>query len=46
MLLAAQRARFAFQIVSVAGILSDPLDFIAAVGFSCELGNGALRGTV
>lgn len=42
MLLAAQRAGFTFQIISVARILSDPLNFEAAIGFCCELGNGAL----
>lgn len=45
-LLAAQRTRSAFQIISVACVLSDPLDFVAAIGFCCELGNGALSGTV
>lgn len=42
MLLAAQGAIAAFQIVPVAGILGDPLDLVPAVGFSRELGNGAL----
>lgn len=46
MLLTAQRAVAAFQIISVAGILGDPLNLVAAVGFSRELGNGALSGTV
>lgn len=43
MLLAAQGAVAAFQIIPVAGVLGDPLDLVPAVGFSCELGNGALR---
>lgn len=42
MLLTAQRAGAAFQIISVAGVLGDPLDLVAAVGAGCELGNGAL----
>lgn len=42
MLLAAQGTRPTFQIISVARVLSDPLDFVAAIGFCCELGNGAL----
>lgn len=42
MLLAGQRAGLTLQIISVARILSDPLDFVAAIRFCCELGNGAL----
>lgn len=42
MLLAAQRAVPTFQVIPVAGVLSDPLDFKAAVGFRRELGKGAL----
>lgn len=45
MLFAAQRAVAALQVVPVAGILSNPLDLVAAVGFSRELGNGALAET-
>lgn len=45
-LLTAQRAGTAFQVIPVAGILSDPLDLIAAVGLGRELGNGALSGRV
>lgn len=44
-LFAAQRAVAALQVVPVAGILSNPLDLVAAVGFSRELGNGALAET-
>lgn len=46
MLLTAQGAVAAFQIISVAGILSDPLNLVAAIGFGRELGNGALSGRV
>lgn len=42
MLCAAQGAVLAFQVIPVAGILGDPLDLKAAVGFRRELGNGAL----
>lgn len=45
MLRAAQGAAPAFQVIPVAGVLGDPLDLKAAVGFSCELGNGALPQT-
>lgn len=46
MLLAAQRAGFTLQIISVARILRDPLDFVATIRFCCELRNGALSRTV
>lgn len=42
---AAQAAVLAFQVIPVAGILGDPLDLKAAVGFRRELGNGALPRT-
>lgn len=46
MLLTAQRAGTAFQVIPVAGVLSDPLNLVAAVGLGRELGNGALSGRV
>ena len=45
MLRAAQGAALAFQVIPVAGVLGDPLDLKAAVGFRLELGNGALPQT-
>lgn len=46
MLLAAQGTVAAFQIISVAGVLSDPLNLVAAIGFGRELGDSALSGRV
>lgn len=43
MLLAAEGAAFALQVISVAGILGDPLNFIAAVGLGSKFRNGALQ---
>ena len=45
-LLTAQRAAATFQVVPVAGVLGDPLHLVTAAGLGCELGNGALSGTV
>lgn len=45
-LLAAQKAVPALQIVPGAGVLGHPLDLVAAVGLGRELGKGALLGTV
>lgn len=46
MLLAAEGAALALQVVSVAGVLGDPLHFIAAVGLGSEFRNGALQGAM
>lgn len=46
MLLTAEGAGFTLQVISVAGILGDPLNFIATVGLGSEFRNGALWGAM
>lgn len=43
-LLTAQSAGSTFQVISVAGVLSDPLNLVAATGLGSEFGNSALSG--
>ena len=42
MLLTAEGAALTLQVISVAGILGDPLNFITAVGLGSEFRNGTL----